>query len=294
MVNQFRRDFGDIIIDLDQAAGQDFVEAFLDSEPNQLGARFRATLYRQTDGHALFTTELLRAMQERGDLRQDETGAWVEGSTLDWDTLPARVEGVVGERLGRLSEPLRELLRVACVEGETFTAEVVAHVLGLTQSKLGRQLRQELAERHRLVQADRLIRLDNCHLTRYRFRHVLTRKYLYSHLPEAERALLHEAVGQALEALYGAQAEEVAVQLAWHFQAAGLVSRAITYLYQAGTRAARLAANAETVVYLTWGLFLLKTGPDSSERALRKPDFLTALGPILLTVKSSLLQNRTG
>ncbi len=140
----------------------------------------------------------------------------------------------------------------------------------------------------------RLIRLDNCHLTRYRFRHVLTQKYLYTHLPEAERPLLHEAVGQALEALYGAQAEEVAVQLAWHFQAAGLVSRAITYLYQAGTRAARLAANTEAVEYLIRGLTLLETGPDTSKRTVRKLAFLTALGPILLTVKSNLLQNRTG
>jgi len=38
-----------------RAEGRQFVEALLDSEPNQLGAGFRETLYRQTRGQPLFT-----------------------------------------------------------------------------------------------------------------------------------------------------------------------------------------------------------------------------------------------
>jgi predicted ATPase len=39
-----------------------------------------------------------------------------------------RVEAVIAERIGRLDQPLRAALRVANVEGELFTAEVVARV----------------------------------------------------------------------------------------------------------------------------------------------------------------------
>jgi predicted ATPase len=85
-------------------------------------------LYRQTHGHPLFTIELLRGLQEQGDLVQDPEGRWVEGPALDWETLPARVEAVIAERIGRLAEPLQAALRVASVEGEVFTAEVVARV----------------------------------------------------------------------------------------------------------------------------------------------------------------------
>ncbi|NIO72144.1 MAG: hypothetical protein GTN71_24745, partial [Anaerolineae bacterium] len=91
--------------------------------PNRLGVAFREMLYRQTRGHPLFTIELLRGLQERGDLVQDPEGRWVEGPALDWETLPARVEAVIAERIGRLAEPLRAALRVASVEGEVFTAE---------------------------------------------------------------------------------------------------------------------------------------------------------------------------
>jgi DNA-binding SARP family transcriptional activator len=122
VVHEFQRHFGDIQIDLGQAVGKLFVEAFLDTEPNRLGPEFREVLYRHTRGHALFTIEMVRGMQERGDLIQDEAGRWVEGQNVDWQRLPARVEGVIGERLGRLPATLQEVLKVASVDGEHFTA----------------------------------------------------------------------------------------------------------------------------------------------------------------------------
>ena len=69
-------------------------------------------------------------MQERGDLVQDEKGRWIEGPVLDWEVLPARVEGVIEERLSQLPPRLRELLRVASVQGEEFGAEVLADLVG--------------------------------------------------------------------------------------------------------------------------------------------------------------------
>jgi predicted ATPase len=118
VVNELQREFGDVTVNVDQAERRDFVKALLDSEPNRLGPSFRQMLYRQTHGHPLFTIELLRGMQERGDLVRDPKGHWAEGPALEWETLPARVEAAIGERIGRLAQPLRAALRVASVEGE--------------------------------------------------------------------------------------------------------------------------------------------------------------------------------
>jgi transcriptional regulator with XRE-family HTH domain len=79
VVSEFRRHFGGIQVDLRQTADRQFVDALLDSEPNRLGATFRDALYQHARGHALFTVEMLRGMQERGDLVQDEGGRWIEG-----------------------------------------------------------------------------------------------------------------------------------------------------------------------------------------------------------------------
>jgi DNA-binding SARP family transcriptional activator/predicted ATPase len=307
VVNEFQRLFGDVMVNVNQAEHRGFVEAVLDSEPNRLGVPFRQMLYRQTHGHPLSTIELLRGMQERGDLVLDREGRWVEGPALDWETLPARVEAAIAERIGRLSEPLQAALRVASVEGEDFTAEVVARVLNTDGREMVKRLSSELDRRHRLVRAQAIERLGSRRVSRYRFRHYLFQKYLYDTLDEVERAYLHEDVGNALEELHGVQASERAatagtsvghvavtaataataagaVQLAWHFQEAGIPEKAIHYLHQAGERAAQLSAFQEGIAHLTRALELLVALPDPGdaegrlERAEQELDLQLSLG----------------
>ncbi len=280
VINELRRDFGDITVALDRAAGQDFVEALLDTEPNRLGAAFRETLYRQTRGHPLFTIELLRGLQERGDLVQDREGRWVDGPGPDWETLPARVEAVIGERIARLDQPLRTALRVGSVEGETFTAEVVARVRGTSEREMLRQLSGVLDRRHRLVQAESIQRIHEQILSRYRFRHILFQKYVYGSLDEVERVHLHEAVGNVLERLYGDRAREIAVQLARQFEEAGMTHKAIDYLHQAGQRALQLSAYQEAITHLTRGLSLLETLPKSLEATEQELALQMTLGMV--------------
>ena len=280
VINELQREHGDITVNLGQAESRDFVDALLDSEPNRLGVSFREMLYRQTHGQPLFTVELLRGLQERGDLVRDSRRQWVEGPALDWERLPARVEAVVAERIGRLPRGLRDLLSIASVEGEVFTAEVAAHVQAANERELLGRLSSELDRRHRLVRAQSIQRIDGQLLSRYRFRHILFQRYLYSNLDEVERVHLHEQVGTALEKLYGDQehAAAITVQLALHFQKAGIMQKAIHYLHQAGERAIQLSAYQEAIAHLTTGLTLLMSLPDFPERAEQELALQISLG----------------
>lgn len=265
LVSEFQRHFGQILIDLRQAEGRLFVTALLDTEPNRLDKTFQEALYQHTQGHALFTVEILRGMQERGDLVQDEAGQWVEGPNLNWETLPARVEGVIGDRIARLPKMLPKVLEVASVEGEIFTAEVVARVQAFDERELVRQLSGNLDKQHRLVVGQGSQRLGARRLSQYRFRHILFQHYLYNSLDEVERGYLHEAVAKELEQLYGEQSADIAGELARHFEAAGLFDKAISYLQQAGDRAVRLSANDEALAHFYKVLALLETMPDTLE-----------------------------
>ena len=265
LVSEFQRHFGQILIDLRQAEGRLFVTALLDTEPNRLDKTFQEALYQHTQGHALFTVEILRGMQERGDLVQDEAGQWVEGPNLNWETLPARVEGVIGDRIARLPKMLPKVLEVASVEGEVFTAEVVARVQAFDERELVRQLSGNLDKQHRLVVGQGSQRLGARRLSQYRFRHILFQHYLYNSLDEVERGYLHEAVAKELEQLYGEQSADIAGELARHFEAAGLFDKAISYLQQAGDRAVRLSANDEALAHFYKVLALLETMPDTLE-----------------------------
>lgn len=258
---EFKRYFGDITIDLDKAVeeeGRQFVEAFLESEPNNLKDIFITNLYHHTGGHPLFTVELLRNMQERGDLVKDSEGKWIESQSLNWDDLPTKVEGVIEERIGRLEAELKHMLTIGSVQGEDFTAEVVARVQQAEAGGLIRRLSGELERQHRLVRAEGIRRLDpgGQRLSLFRFQHNLFRTYLYNEMSEAERAYLHEDVGNALETLFGDQADEIAVQLALHYEKAGLDDKARHYLQKAGEQAAARYANEEAIAYFTRALEL--------------------------------------
>ncbi len=289
IVNELKRYHGDVWVDLGQIAGTEgrqFVDAYLDAQPNRLGEDFRRALFRHTRGHPLFTLELVRDMRERGDLVQDAAGHWVEGPMLDWGTLPAQVEGVIEERIGRLDDDLRESLTVASVEGEEFTAQVLARVRDLNEREVARRLTRDLDRQHRLVREQGVMRVARQRLGRYRFRHAVFQKYLYDSLGDMERMYLHEDVGNVLETLYGDQFGEIAVQLAWHFQEAEIAEKAVDYLLQAGQRAIRASAYEEAIAHLTRGLGLLKTLPDSTDGARQELDFQIGPGPGTLASRS--------
>ena len=260
VLSELKRTYGDIWIDLSavgEREGRAFVDALLDSEPNRLGEGFRQALFRQTDGHPLFTVELLRGMQERGSLVRDADQRWAEGSTLDWSTLPMRVEGVIEERIGCLERALREILSVASVEGEHFTAEVVARVRGLDEGQVLRDLAR-LERRHRLVQEREGVRVDGQPLSRYKFSHILFQRYLYGVLSTAERRLLHDEIAETLEELYAGRTDEIAVELAGHYAQAEQRDKAVEYLHQAGDRARGLYAYQEAAGYYQRALAFLQ------------------------------------
>lgn len=288
IVQEFRRRYGDILVDLDrlvQEGRRTFVDALLDREANQLDEAFRTAFVALTAGHPLFTVEMLRDLQERGILEQDRGGTWVQTQPVAWDTLPPRVEAVIGRRLDNLPESLRQILKVASVEGETFTAEVAAHVLEMEPRRMVRRLGDELGEQYRLVQSLGSRRAGTQLLSHYRFGHVLCQKYLYDHLDPAEKVYLHEAIGKELEQLYAEELDQVAVQLVHHFQAAGLVDKAITYLRMAGERAVRLSAHEEAIAHFTQALNLLATLPPTPARAMQEFEVNVTLGVSLVTTR---------
>jgi len=260
VVNELVRLHGEEVIDLaesSQAEGREFINSLLETEPNQLGPEFRQALHDHSGGYPLFTVELLRAMQERGDLEKDQDGRWVEAPNLDWDQLPARVEAVIEERIGRLEVELRELLSVASIEGQDFTAQVLARIQAAEERQVLRELSQELQKRHRLVRDLGEVRAGNQVLSRYQFAHHLFQRYLYNELGAGERRLLHGEIAHCLEDIFGDQAPQIAVQLAFHYGRANLPQNAARYLRLAGDQAKSSYANQEAIRHYTELLPLL-------------------------------------
>lgn len=254
VLGEYQRRFGDVQLPLDDVASDGvrlFVDALLDSEPNVLGEEFRHGLVHHTGGNPLFTVELLREMQGRGVLKQDGMGRWFVGPDFTWDVMPPRVEGVIETRIKRLDSELQEWLTVASVEGEIFTAELIARVQDTDERAIVKRLSSELDKQHHLVKVRSVRRSGSQRLSHYLFRHNLFRQYLYDRLDEIERSYLHEQVGEALEQLFEGQSGEIADQLAHHFQMADNDAKALQYLILAADDAVRLYAYDQAVIYYT-------------------------------------------
>lgn len=159
------------------------------------------------------------------------------------------MEGAIAARIGRLEEELRDILAVAAVEGEAFTAQVVARVQEIQERRLLRTLSRKLEKRHRLVRERSAVKIGRLLLSRYRFTHVLFQQYLYNDLGDVERRRLHGDIAAILEELYAGRTEDIAVQLARHFDEAGDNDKAASYLLAAGDRARSLYANQEAIVH---------------------------------------------
>jgi predicted ATPase len=288
VLNEIKRVFGDIWIDLDQVEEADkirFVSSLIDAEPNNIDDSFRRELYLHTGGHPLFTVELLRDLESQGMLRRDERGCLVVVQEINWNILPSRVEGVVEERIGRLEEDLRETLTIASVEGQNFTAQIVGRIQQVQERELLKKLSRELEKCHLLVREGNTEKIGKNWVSNYSFSHALFQQYLYEELTDREKMILHGEVAEILEELYAGQTELVSLQLARHYDLAGESEKAVEYLKQNGMRALKLSAYEEAFDSFHRALELIKELPESNFRDQQELEIQVPLSTVLKTIK---------
>jgi predicted ATPase len=141
------------------------------------------------------------------------------------------------------------------------------------------------AQQHFLDDSGLTVWPDGTRGGRYRFRHALYAQVLYEQLGSVRRMQMHRRLGGCLEAGYGARAEEIAAQLALHFERGGEVERAVHYLRQAADTATRRNAHHDAVTTLTKGLALLATLPDGPARAQHELTLRLLLGQRLMAAQ---------
>src|SRR5262249_25971814 len=119
----------------------------------------------------------------------------------------------------------------------------------------------------------------------YLFKHALVQDTAYQSLLKSKRQQYHQQVAHVLEQRFPETKETQPELLAHHYTEAGLIAQALPYWQQAGQRASQRSAYTEAISHLTKGLELLKTLPDTPERAQQELTLQLALGPPLLAAK---------
>src|SRR5690606_12977508 len=192
--------------------------------------------------------------------------------------VPTTLQAVLAARIDRLPAEAKHVLRVAAVIGREVAVPLLKAVAGLPSAAL----RQILA----LLQAAELL-YEQPHVVppTLTFKHTLIQEAVYQLLLKSTRQRYHQQVAQALAERFPETAEVQPELLAQHYTEAGLGAQAIPYWLRAGRRALERSACREAVVHLAEGLEVLKTLPDSPERAHQELHLLTALGPACIATK---------
>ena len=246
---------------------------------HQFPEELSAFLHARTEGNPLFMVDLLRYLRDRGVIVQDQ-GGWALVRALPdlRRELPESVRGMIQRKVDQLSTADRQLLMAASVQGPEFDAAVVARVLGREATDVEERL-EALARVHALVRpAGERAFPDGVVTVRYGFVHVLYQNALYAALQPTRKAAWSAAAAGALLDHYGDRSTALAAELAMLFEAARDPERAADNYLVAAENAARVVAHHEAVALARRGLALLRTLPDSPQRARRELPLQMTLG----------------
>lgn len=260
------------VLDLD-ALSQDLVNHYLTIAfpENLFITTFVDFLYDVTDGNPFFLEQFIQLLKEQGHLIQLD-GKWQLTHDLSAirNEVPNNVQSVIQKRLDRLQdEIMKNVLLYGSAEGEEFTSFVLSKLMGwenlptIERLNLLTRIKQQLVETHRLIRVGGVVALPKSKkTTKYQFVHTVLFKVLYNGLSDEQRALLHQSIGECLEAEFEGREEEIAEKLAEHFFACGELEKAARYTVLVAVKSRKALAPLETERNFAKALEHIESLPD--------------------------------
>src|SRR5215510_8461261 len=172
-------------------------------------------------------------------------------------------------RLDRLAT-VKGLAQFGATLGREFSYALLRAVAPWDEETLQQGLQQ-------LVAAEFLYQRGLPPHATYLFKHALIQEAAYQSLLRSTRQQHHQRLAQVLEARFAEICETQPELLAHHYTEAGVLAQAISYGQRAGQRVIERSANLEAIGYLTRGLEVLETLPDTPERARQELTLQTTL-----------------
>jgi len=247
---------------------------------------FARVLHQRTSGNPFFIVTLVDDLVRQGTLVQQPSG-WTlleEPETVALG-VPESARHLIEQQFDQLSPEELEILEAASIVGTEFAAAAVATGVDLDIEAV-EVCCDTLARRGQCIRPNGVVNWpDKTISARYRFRHALYQEVLYERVAANRRIRWHRQIGERLEAGYGAQAQEIAVELAIHFVQGRDIPRAVHYLQLAGERAVQRSAYADAIAHLRHGLEQLESLPDTAERNRQALALQSTLGAALVVTQ---------
>lgn len=244
-------------------------------------------LFSVTEGHPLFLVALLNDADACA-LTGDDTAMadrWRErqGEGL---SVPQRLRSLIDEQIGRLDGDEPELLEVASLLSDAdWSSALVAAGSATSPLDVERTLTRLAARESFIRHAGTVSWPDGTVAECFSFRHAIHREVLRARRPAGLRAEAHRRIADRMEHAFGANAQQVALQLALHFEEAGDVAKAARYLAMAASTANRIGAAEEGSRHVIRALALTKQLPSTTDRDEQEIELQMMLGGTLMAAR---------
>ena len=220
-------------------------------------------IYGHSGGNALFMVTILQDMVKKGLIAQAK-GRWklmVPLEKVD-PSVPETLDQLIEAQFQQLSTVEQRVLRSASVVGERFAAWTIVAAADVELSTI-EDICEGLAQRLQFIKPAGIQELADGQISaHYEFRHSLYREVLYRRLSEVNRSKLHRLVAERLKAFFDPCEQELATELALHFEGGHEYEEAIRYLILAAENAAGRFAYRDSIEILRHALDLAaKIGP---------------------------------
>jgi len=141
-----------------------------------------------TEGHALFVSQMFSLWEDTfvivPEHNPEGQTVWnVAKNVQEYSAIPQSLSEVLEERIRLMENNLRDILTCASVEGEDFTAQVIACLKKVEEYKVCECL-ETLEHRYRLVQEQGEKHIDSKVIEFYRFVHRFFREHIYQKLSQ--------------------------------------------------------------------------------------------------------------
>jgi tetratricopeptide (TPR) repeat protein len=235
-----------------QSAGE-LLRELLGDSPSL--ARLKELLLK--GGNPFFLEETVRTLVETGSL-EGARGLYRLVRPLQALQIPPTVQAILTARIDRLPPEDKQLLQAASVVGKDVPYVVLQAIAGLPAGALQRRL-ADLQEHEFLYEARLFPDRE------YTFKHALTHEVTYGSLLAERRRALHKHILEATLRLYPDRSAEHVERLAHHAVRGELWEQAVSYLRQAGTKAAARSAYREAAAGFEQALIALGHLPETQD-----------------------------
>jgi predicted ATPase len=259
-----------------------------------LGARFPghrfpaalgALIHERSEGNPLFMVNTIEHLIAEGLIGAHEQ-IWQLAAPIDAIRVgvPESIRELVVNQFDRLDTRDRRILEAASVAGAEFS--VAAAAAALDDDVAAVEIRcGELSSRQQFIKYSGSQLLPNGHnASRFAFGHAVYQQVLYERQWPSMRVEAHRRIAQRGEEVYGERTNEIAAELAMHFEHGGDDRRAARYLHQAALNALSRSAYREAVSLSRRGLALLAKLPETDEYDRQRLRLHMTLGvPLIAT-----------